>query len=277
MSRAGPETGCSGPASPGVAADFGPAWLTADLGRDPAYAPPLAAPALIATDAVVFGWAPAAGLHVLLVQRGVQPWEGAWALPGGFVQRGEGLRAAALRELEEETGLRLGWMEQLGAFGEPGRDPRGRVVSVAFLALVGMGGDAPAGATDAASAAWVPAASLPPLAFDHAEILTCALARLRHRVAALEPVGLALLPAAFTLAQLQRLHEDILGAPLDKANFRRRLRGWMEGAEPLLEPAAPAAPARRGRGPAPAWYTLRAGVAEALLSRSNQIFLGELP
>ena len=277
MSPGGPPATHTGPAAPGVVAEFGPALLTADLSGDRAYAPPSAAHALVATDAVVFGWAPAAGLHVLLVQRGVQPWAGAWALPGGFVQRGEGLRAAALRELEEETGLRLGWMEQLGAFGEPGRDPRGRVVSVAFLALVGMDGPAPTGGTDADAAAWVPARSLPPLAFDHGEILACAHARLRHRVAAMEPVGLALLPSAFTLAQLQRLHEDILGAPLDKANFRRRLRGWTDGAEPLLAPAAPAGAAQRVRGPAPTWYSLRPGVAAALLSRSNHLFLGELP
>lgn len=231
----------------------------------------------VAADAVVFGWAPGTGLHVLLIQRAIPPWEGGWALPGGFVREGEGLHAAVLRELEEETGLRLHWMEQLGAFGAPGRDPRGRVVAVAFLALVGRGDDPPRPGTDAAGARWFPVTEVPPLAFDHPAILRCAHARLRRRAEAMEPVGLALLPRPFTLAQLQQLQEDVLGVPLDKANFRRRLGPWLSGPRALLEPA-PAPPRTAPRpGPVPTWYTLRPGVAEALRAHIGATPFEDLP
>jgi 8-oxo-dGTP diphosphatase len=175
----------------------------------------------LTVDCVVFGFG-GAGLQVLLIRRGVEPFTGAWALPGGFVLMDEDLEVAARRELAEETGLKGVFLEQLKTFGEPGRDPRGRVVSVAYYALVRPDQHPAKGDTDASEAAWFPAEGLPELAFDHAEILGEALARLRGKIR-YQPVGFELLPEEFTLAQLQALYEAILGRPLDKRNFRKKL------------------------------------------------------
>lgn len=175
----------------------------------------------LTVDCVVFGF-DGTGLQVLLIQRGVEPFLGAWALPGGFVLMDEDLEAAARRELEEETGLKDVYLEQLQTFGTPGRDPRGRVVSVAYYALVQPEQHPPKGDTDASDAAWYPADQMPPLAFDHAEILAAALERLRGKIR-YQPVGFELLPQRFTLAQLQALYEAILGRDLDKRNFRKKL------------------------------------------------------
>jgi 8-oxo-dGTP diphosphatase len=124
-------------------------------------------------------------LEVLLIQRGKPPFKGSWALPGGFVEMEEDLEDAARRELGEETGLSAAWMEQLKTFGRPGRDPRGRVITVVYLAVAPAGGIEPRAGDDAARAAWFDPRNPPPLAFDHAEVLACALARLRER--ALDP------------------------------------------------------------------------------------------
>lgn len=175
----------------------------------------------LCVDCVVFGF-DEAGLQVLLVERGHEPFAGCWALPGGFVEPGEGLADAALRELTEETGLTRVYLEQLYTFGAPGRDPRGRVVSVAHYALVRRSAYAPVGASDARVAGWFPAREPPPLAFDHAEILGVALRRLAGKVR-YEPIGFELLPRKFTLSQLQRLYEVVLGRELDKRNFRRKI------------------------------------------------------
>ena len=175
----------------------------------------------LTVDCVVFGF-DGAGLQVLLIRRGIEPFPGAWALPGGFVRMDEDLEDAARRELEEETSLRGVFLEQLHAFGTPDRDPRGRVVSVAFYALVRPEQHPAKGDTDASEAAWFPATELPPLAFDHATILEAALERLRGKIR-YQPVGFELLPKRFTLSQLQALYEAILGRPLDKRNFRKKL------------------------------------------------------
>jgi 8-oxo-dGTP diphosphatase len=159
-------------------------------------------------------------LQALLVRRGVPPFKGRWALPGGFVRGRETLDEAARRELEEETGLRDVYLEQLYTFGDPGRDPRGRTVTVAYYALIRP--SPVAGATDAADAAWFPAAKPPPLAFDHDEILRTGLRRLRGKLE-YTTVGFQLLPKAFTLPELQALYETILGRRLDKRNFRRKI------------------------------------------------------
>jgi len=161
-------------------------------------------------------------LQVLLIRRGVPPFEGRWALPGGFVRRGESLEDAARRELEEETGVRDVYLEQLYTFGDPDRDPRGRIVTVAYYALL-TGEAAPLKAgTDAGAAAWMPARKHPPLAFDHDRILTYALERLANKLD-YTTVGFQLLPRKFTLSQLQRVYETVLGRSLDKRNFRRKL------------------------------------------------------
>ena len=160
-------------------------------------------------------------LEVLLVKRDVAPYRGKWAIPGGFVRLSESLETAARRELREETGVAHVYLEQLYTFGDPGRDPRGRVISVAYIALVPAPLAVKAG-SDAREACWWPMQALPPLAFDHDQILRYALARLRYKIE-YSAVGFRLLPEKFTLSELQRAYEIILGEPLDKRNFRRRL------------------------------------------------------
>lgn len=177
----------------------------------------------LTVDCVVFGLdAEQHDLRVLLIQRELEPFRGAWALPGGFVRVEESLEAAARRELKEETGLDRVFLEQLYTFGEPGRDPRERVVSVAYYALVNLNEQKLEAATDARSAAWFSMADLPKLAFDHDRILQTGLARLKGKLV-YEPIGFELLPAKFTLSQLQRLYEIVLERPLDKRNFRKKI------------------------------------------------------
>jgi 8-oxo-dGTP diphosphatase len=161
-------------------------------------------------------------LQVLLIKRGIPPFVGRWALPGGFIRKGESLEAAARRELEEETGVRDVYLEQLYTFGDPDRDPRGRIVTVAYYALLtGEAGPAVAG-TDAGEAMWVPARQHPALAFDHERILAYALERLANKLE-YTTAGFKLLPRKFTLGQLQQVYEAVLGRSLDKRNFRRKM------------------------------------------------------
>lgn len=175
----------------------------------------------VTVDCVVFGLADAE-LKVLLIERGGEPFAGRWALPGGFVAENEPLDRAARRELEEETGLADLFLEQLYTFGDPGRDPRGHVVTVAYYALVNLYDHKARAATDARRAEWVSLSAATGLAFDHDRILEVALARLRGKVR-YQPIGFELLPPKFTLSQLQRLYEVVLDAPLDKRNFRRKV------------------------------------------------------
>lgn len=175
----------------------------------------------LAVDCIVFGW-DGTGLQVLLIRRKLPPFEGQWAFPGGFVQMDEDLEAAALRELREETGLEGIFLEQLYTFGAVDRDPRGRTVSVAYYALVHSGAYSElTAATDAREARWFPENQLPPLAFDHPEILHMARERLRAKVG-YSPIGFELLPVKFSMAQLQALYECILGRQLDRRNFRKK-------------------------------------------------------
>ena len=177
--------------------------------------------AALAVDCVVFGF-DEGDLKVLLIERGLEPFKGRWALPGGFVRVGETLDAAARRELQEEAGLRHVFLEQLYTFGSLGRDPRERVVSVAYYALVKLSDHAARAATDAANASWFPVSKVPKLAFDHAEILETAIERLKGKVR-YQPLGFELLPPKFTLSQLQHLYEAVLGTELDKRNFRKKV------------------------------------------------------
>lgn len=179
-----------------------------------------ARPALT-VDCVVFGF-DGDGLQVLLIRRGLEPFIGDWALPGGFVHMDENLDEAARRELKEETSLADIFLEQLFTFGATDRDPRGRVVSVAYVALVRPDQHPAQGDTDAAEARWHPTDKLPDLAFDHRAIFDKALERLRGKIR-YQPVGFELLPRKFTLSQLQGLYEAILGRTIDKRNFRKRL------------------------------------------------------
>jgi 8-oxo-dGTP diphosphatase len=175
----------------------------------------------LTVDCAVFGLDDA-DLKVLLIERAGEPFAGRWALPGGFVHIDEAVDAAARRELAEEAGLRNVFLEQLYTFGRPDRDPRERVVTVAYYALVNVSEHKVRAASDARRAQWYKVSELPALAFDHDEVLEVARMRLRGKVR-YQPIGFELLPRKFTLTQLQRLYETILERPLDKRNFRRKV------------------------------------------------------
>lgn len=176
----------------------------------------------LAVDCVVFGLDQPNNLQVMLIRRNLPPFQDQWALPGGFVRIDESVDAAARRELQEETGLEHVFLEQLYTFGGVDRDPRERVVTVAYYALVNLREHVVQAATDASEAAWFPISHLPTLAFDHAEIVRMAIARLKGKVR-YEPIGFELLPKKFTLSQLQTLYETVLEVPLDKRNFRKKI------------------------------------------------------
>lgn len=177
--------------------------------------------AALTVDCVVFGL-DETDLKVLLIQRDGEPFAGRWALPGGFVEVDETLDAAALRELREETGVEKLFLEQLYTFSAVDRDPRERVISVAYFALVKLSDHRVQAATDARNAAWFALDDLPKLAFDHQHILATAQTRLRGKVR-YQPIGFELLPTKFTLRQLQQLYECVLDRPLDKRNFRKKI------------------------------------------------------
>lgn len=179
----------------------------------------------VTADCVVFGITFATdgpALRVLLIERAEAPFEGALALPGGFVRIAETVDDAARRELREETGLENVFLEQLYTFGALDRDPRGRVVSVAYYALVNLADHRVRSGTDARDARWVAVQDARDLAFDHDRILAAALERLRGKVR-YQPIGFEMLPERFKLSQLQALYEAILGRELDKRNFRKRI------------------------------------------------------
>jgi 8-oxo-dGTP diphosphatase len=163
-------------------------------------------------------------LRILLVKRRNWPFAGMWAIPGGFINMDESLELAARRELEEETGVRDIFLEQLYTFGEPGRDPRTRVITVVYYALI----DAARlnvqvqAADDAAEAEWFPLYQLPPLAFDHEEIIDYTIQRLRGKLE-YTTIGFQLLAPEFTLSELQAVYEAIQNRELDKRNFRRKI------------------------------------------------------
>ena len=173
----------------------------------------------VTTDCVIFGF-DGTRLQVLLIERGVEPYKGRWALPGGFVRIDETAEACARRELLEETGIDNGFMAQLQAFSDVDRDPRERVITIAYYALVKLqqvrGGD------DAARAHWFPLDGVPKLAFDHDLILRVAFDRLRHDIH-FKPIGFELLPELFTMRQLQQLYEAILGVHFDRRNFHKKM------------------------------------------------------
>lgn len=187
----------------------------------------------VTTDCVIFGF-DGSRLNVLLVERGIAPYKGRWAFPGGFLNMKETAREGALRELREETGLMGAYIEQFHTFSDPHRDPRERVITIAYLALVRMqevkGGD------DAADARWYPIDDVPPLAFDHDRILRIALQRLRESIH-FEPIGFELLPETFTMRALQTLYEAILAVRFDRRNFANKMLhyGLIEPAEPPQE------------------------------------------
>lgn len=186
----------------------------------------------LTVDCVIFGL-DEANLKVLLIQRAHDPYAGRWAFPGGFVDMDETTDTAARRELEEETGIRDMFMEQLYTFSQVDRDPRERVVSVAYYALVNLSDYKVTAGSDANRAEWFAVDQVPKLAFDHDHILQVALARLKGKVR-YQPIGFELLPEKFTLGQLQKMYELILGRELDKRNFRKKILG-MDLLLPLSE------------------------------------------
>ena len=179
--------------------------------------------AAVTVDCVVFGLDDE-DLKVLLIRRDLPPFEDKWALPGGFVRLDETLDEAARRELQEETSLERVFLEQLYTFGGIDRDPRERVITVAYYALVRLSDHRVQAATDARDAVWFAMDDLPPLAFDHDQILETAHERLQGKVR-YQPIGFELLPPKFTLTQLQKLYEIVLGRVLDKRNFRKKIQG----------------------------------------------------
>ena len=187
----------------------------------------------VTTDCVIFTYEDRK-LKVLLVKRGGEPYKGEWALPGGFLRGDETAREGAVRELREETALVASAVGELGVFSKPDRDPRERVITIAFYALVKpskvVGGD------DADEAAWFSIDNLPRLAFDHADIINAALERLRRDIH-FEPVGFDLLDDEFTIPDLQRLYEIILGVKFDRRNFQRKIMssGILEEVDDVLE------------------------------------------
>ncbi len=184
----------------------------------------------VATDCVIFGFDGAA-IKILLIQRGVEPFKGKWAFPGGFMRIDETARECARRELEEETGLKNATVEQFYTFSDVNRDPRERVITIAHYALVRLsevkGGD------DAASARWFSMNEVPSLAFDHERILRMATSRLKERIC-FEPIGFELLPEIFTMTELQNLYEAILEIKFDRRNFYNKMLklGILAEAEP---------------------------------------------
>ena len=173
----------------------------------------------VTTDCVVFGF-DGRDLKILLIERGIEPYKGTWAFPGGFLNMDETAEQGAMRELKEETGLELNYLKQVGAFSDVDRDPRTRVITIAFYALAKKsfveGGD------DAANAQWFALNEVPRLAFDHDFILRKTMERLRMDIH-FEPIGFGLLDKEFTMSELQRLYEAILGVQFDRRNFYKKM------------------------------------------------------
>jgi 8-oxo-dGTP diphosphatase len=173
----------------------------------------------VTTDCVIFGFN-GKKLQVLLIKRGIEPFKGRWAFPGGFIKMHETAEEGARRELREETGLENAYIQQFHTFSDPHRDPRERVITIAFYALVKIqdvkGGD------DAVAAQWFPLDEIPALAFDHDYILRMAIQKLREEIH-FQPIGFELLPEKFTIKELQTLYETILGISFDRRNFSKKI------------------------------------------------------
>lgn len=177
----------------------------------------------LAVDAIVFGYSKQDGVSVLLIQRKYEPYKNSWAIPGGFVLEEESLEQAVRRELVEETGINVQYLEQLYTFGDPDRDPRQRIVSVAYMGLVKTSQyqDLKA-STDAANAAWFSIRKLPTLAFDHKKLLEMAAERLRSKIR-YQPIGFELLDKKFPFSDLEKLYMALLDRDINRRNFSKKI------------------------------------------------------
>jgi len=175
----------------------------------------------LSVDAVVFGYE-AGTISVLLIKRKYEPFKSKWAIPGGFVLEEESLEEAVERELREETGIKIDYLEQLYTFGHPKRDPRSRVVSVAYFGLIKPSSFRIFASTDAEEAQWFKINELPSLSFDHDEILKLAITRLQGKIT-YEPIGFELLDTKFPFSDLEKLYTTLLGRAIDRRNFRKKI------------------------------------------------------
>jgi 8-oxo-dGTP diphosphatase len=178
----------------------------------------------LAVDAIVFGYSKEQGVSILLIKRKYPPFKGDWAIPGGFVLDGESLEEAVERELLEETGIKINYLEQLYTFGKPNRDPRQRIVSVAYFGLVKSAQFEKLNAsTDAEEAQWFNIKNLPKLAFDHANILTIAIERIRNKIK-YQPIGFELLDKKFPFSDLEHVYAILLDREIDRRNFKKKIQ-----------------------------------------------------
>ncbi|MGJ8549568.1 NUDIX hydrolase [Winogradskyella wichelsiae] len=175
----------------------------------------------LSVDAVVFGYEED-HISIVLIKRKYEPFKGQWAIPGGFALNDESLEAAVERELQEETGIKINYLEQLYTFGNPNRDPRGRVVSVAYFGLVRPDAFKIVAATDAEQVQWFSINDLPELAFDHKHILEKAIKRLQDKIT-YQPIGFELLDKKFPFSDLEKLYATVLGRAIDRRNFRKKI------------------------------------------------------
>jgi 8-oxo-dGTP diphosphatase len=176
----------------------------------------------VAVDAVVFGYTSKEGLSVLLIKRNINPFKNTWALPGGLVGNEETLEDAVQRELKEETGISINYLEQLYSFGKPGRDPRNRVISITYYGLVKPDAFEIEAATDAAEVAWFNIKKIPQLAFDHNAIIGAAHDRLKNKIL-YQPVGFELLEEKFPFSELEKLYMAVLDREIDRRNFKKKV------------------------------------------------------
>jgi 8-oxo-dGTP diphosphatase len=194
-------------------------------------------------------------LKILLVRKGINPFKGKWAIPGGFIKMDESLDDAARRELEEETGVKDVYLEQLYTFGDVGRDPRGRVLTVAYMALINSEEIKLRASTDTIDVKWFGIKNLPELCFDHKNILEYALKRLKWKFE-YTPVGFSLLSEKFKLSELLRLYEIVFDKVFDKRNFNKKIHSLNILKEVGLETGTPFRPARL--------YSLKKNISEVL-------------
>lgn len=193
----------------------------------------------VSVDAVVFGYDPEEGVSVLLITRKYEPFQKFWALPGGLVKEEESLEEAVRRELKEEAGIDVTYLEQLYSFGKPDRDPRNRVISVTYYGLVRPKDFQLSAQTDAEDVAWFNIKKLPRLAFDHKHIVDTAIKRLRGKIA-YEPIGFELLDKKFPFSDLEKLYLALLDQNLDRRNFKKKIMayGFLEELDESLQRGA---------------------------------------